>query len=254
MVKFDEIENFLNFYKEIYGDNLWLNFSYSINTQSIIASENKTSNSYKPTISHSIDIFSIDDDWYNSTSLSELENRINRCTKCELSKTRTKFVFGSGNPYADIMLIGEAPGADEDLQGLPFVGRAGQLLTKLLKEVGIERNDVFICNILKCRPPNNRKPLPSEIEMCKPYLLKQIEILNPKVIVALGATAIEGLFNMKKKMSELRGSILSLNKIPVIVTYHPAAILRNPNLQREVIEDFNLLLNKFPKVVKRIKK
>ncbi len=254
MVKFDEIENFLNFYKEIYGDNLWLDFSYSINTQSIIASENKTSNSYKPTISHSIDIFSIDDDWYNSTSLSELENRINRCTKCELSKTRTKFVFGSGNPYADIMLIGEAPGADEDLQGLPFVGRAGQLLTKLLKEVGIERNDVFICNILKCRPPNNRKPLPSEIEMCKPYLLKQIEILNPKVIVALGATAIEGLFNMKKKMSELRGSILSLNKIPVIVTYHPAAILRNPNLQREVIEDFNLLLNKFPKVVKRIKK
>ncbi len=254
MVKFDEIENFLNFYKEIYGDNLWLDFSYSINTQSIIASENKTSNSYKPTISHSIDIFSIDDDWYNSTSLSELENRINRCTKCELSKTRTKFVFGSGNPYADIMLIGEAPGADEDLQGLPFVGRAGQLLTKLLKEVGIERNDVFICNILKCRPPNNRKPLPSEIEMCKPYLFKQIEILNPKVIVALGATAIEGLFNMKKKMSELRGSILSLNKIPVIVTYHPAAILRNPNLQREVIEDFNLLLNKFPKVVKRIKK
>ncbi|MFN3305832.1 MAG: uracil-DNA glycosylase [Candidatus Kapaibacteriota bacterium] len=179
---------------------------------------------------------------------------MNRCTKCELSKTRTKFVFGSGNPDADIMFIGEAPGADEDLQGLPFVGRAGQLLTKLLREVGIERKDVFICNILKCRPPNNRKPLPSEIEMCKPYLLKQIEILNPKVIVALGATAIEGLFNIKKKMSELRGSIIYLNKIPVIVTYHPAAILRNPNLQREVIEDFNLLLNKFPSIVKRIKK
>ncbi|MFN3780720.1 MAG: uracil-DNA glycosylase [Candidatus Kapaibacteriota bacterium] len=253
MVRFEEIENFLKFYKEIYGDTLWIDFSYFIDTHSRIASENRTDNTYKPTISHSIDIFSVDDDWYHSTSLTELENRINRCTKCELSKTRTKFVFGSGNPDADIMFIGEAPGAEEDLQGLPFVGRAGQLLTKLLREVGIERKDVFICNILKCRPPNNRKPLPSEIEMCKPYLLKQIEILNPKVIVALGATAIEGLFNIKKKMSELRGSIIYLNKIPVIVTYHPAAILRNPNLQREVIEDFNLLLNKFPSIVKRIK-
>lgn len=245
MLRYEEIENFLKFYKEIYGDSLWTDVSYSYNAQRTIASENIIDNSYRLKISHSIDIFSVDDDWYNSTSLNELEIKINRCAKCELGKTRTKFVFGSGNPNAEIMFIGEAPGADEDLQGIPFVGRAGQLLTKLLKEVGIERKDVYICNILKCRPPNNRKPLPSEIEMCKPYLLKQIEIVNPKVIVALGATAIEGLFNIKKKMSELRGSIIYLDRIPVIVTYHPAAILRNPNLEREVIEDFKILKDKF---------
>lgn len=148
------------------------------------------------------------------------------------------------------MLVGEAPGADEDIQGLPFVGRAGQLLTKLLKNFGIDRNDVYICNILKCRPPNNRKPLPSEIEMCKPYLLKQIELIQPKVIIALGATAVEGLFNLKKKMGELRGKILNFNQIPVIVTYHPAALLRNPNWEKEFLDDLTILHKQFPNVLK----
>jgi DNA polymerase len=124
-------------------------------------------------------------------------------------------------------------------------------LNKLLKVVGLEREEVYICNILKCRPPNNRKPLPSEIELCKPYLLKQIELVKPKVIVALGATAIEGLLNLKKKMGELRGKIIHFNKIPVIITYHPAALLRNPNWEADFIEDLKLLFKHFPELTKK---
>jgi DNA polymerase len=247
------LENFLKFIKENYGDIFFSQFSYSSSSNASLICE-KTESTYSSSIAHSIDIFSLENNWYDSKSLEELENKINKCTKCELAKTRTKFVFGTGNPTAEIMFIGEAPGADEDLQGLPFVGRAGQLLTKLLKTVGIDRNDVYICNILKCRPPNNRKPLPSEIEMCKPYLLKQIELIQPKVIIALGATAIEGLFNIKKKMGDLRGNIIYFNKIPVIVTYHPAALLRNPSWEKDFIEDIKILHQKFPQVLKRIQK
>ncbi|MEJ5285732.1 uracil-DNA glycosylase [Bacteroidetes/Chlorobi group bacterium Naka2016] len=244
-----KVENFLKFLKENYGETISSLISYSKQSENLLIKETKQSD-YSSKITHSLDIFSTNDDWYNSKSLEELESRINRCIKCELGKTRTKFVFGSGNPNADIMLVGEAPGADEDIQGLPFVGRAGQLLTKLLKNFGIDRNDVYICNILKCRPPNNRKPLPSEIEMCKPYLLKQIELIQPKVIIALGATAVEGLFNLKKKMGELRGKILNFNQIPVIVTYHPAALLRNPNWEKEFLDDLTILHKQFPNVLK----
>lgn len=244
-----KVENFLKFLKENYGETIFSFVSYSNESENLLIKETKQSD-YSSKITHSLDIFSTDDDWYNSKSLEELDSRINRCIKCELGKTRTKFVFGSGNPNADIMLVGEAPGADEDIQGLPFVGRAGQLLTKLLKNIGIDRNDVYICNILKCRPPNNRKPLPSEIEMCKPYLLKQIELIQPKVIIALGATAVEGLFNLKKKMGELRGKILNFNQIPVIVTYHPAALLRNPNWEKEFLDDLTILHKQFPNVLK----
>lgn len=245
-----KVKNFFIFLAENYGETIFSNFSYSYKTNNSFVEETNQSETYNTKITHSLDIFSTFDDWYNSKTLQELERRINQCMKCELGKTRTKFVFGDGNPNASIMFIGEAPGADEDIQGIPFVGRAGQLLTKLLKTVGIERKDVYICNILKCRPPNNRKPLPSEIEMCKPYLLKQIELIQPKVIVALGATAIEGLFNIKKKMSDLRGNILYFNKIPVIVTYHPAALLRNPTWENDFINDLKILHNKFPKVLK----
>lgn len=250
MELWSKIENFLNFLAENYGELIYSDFSYSYKSIFHFVEEVNHSVSYDTKITHSLDIFSANDDWYNSKSLKELEQRINKCTKCELGTMRTKFVFGVGNPNAKIMLIGEAPGADEDIQGLPFVGRAGQLLTKLLKTVGIEREDVYICNILKCRPPNNRKPLPSEIEMCKPYLLKQIELVRPNVIVALGATAIEGLFNIKKKMGELRGNILFFNKIPVIVTYHPAALLRNPSWENDFVNDLKILHNKFPQVLK----
>jgi DNA polymerase len=247
----EKIENYLLFLKENYGEIIYVTPLYTDFPQFTKVSEPTPNTDFSQGISHSIDIFSIDNDWYNAKTLTDLESKINNCTKCSLGNTRTKFVFGTGNPKADIMFIGEAPGADEDMQGLPFVGRAGQLLTKLLKEVNIERKEVYICNILKCRPPNNRKPLPSEIEMCLPYLIKQIEIVNPKVIVALGATAIEGLLNIKRKMSELRGKVLYFNKIPVVVTYHPAALLRNPNWINDFLEDLKMLKTKFSHIIKR---
>lgn len=252
-MKLDEkIISFFSFLKENYGDVISLENETSFNIPSNTILEPIVEyQKEQVTLSHSFDIFSTESDWFNSKTLSELEKKINKCTKCNLGNTRSKFVFGTGNPNAEIMFIGEAPGADEDLQGLPFVGRAGQLLTKLLKYVGIDREQIYICNILKCRPPNNRKPLPSEIELCKPYLLKQIELVKPKIIVALGATAIEGLLNIKKKMGELRGKILNFNKIPVIITYHPAALLRNPNWQEDFLNDLKLLFKNFPELMKK---
>jgi DNA polymerase len=154
-----------------------------------------------------------------------------------LSKSRTKFVFGVGNPQARAMLIGEAPGADEDKQGEPFVGRAGKLLNDILKAIDLTRDDVFIANILKCRPPGNRDPLPSEMETCMPYLYKQIELINPKIILCLGRVAANGLLNKKLSLSALRGNVYELNGIKVVVTYHPAALLRNPGWKKGCWED-----------------
>lgn len=175
--------------------------------------------------------------WGSSTTLNELNARICHCTKCALGATRTKFVFGVGNPKATLMLIGEAPGADEDAQGEPFVGRAGQLLNKILEAIHFKRSDVYICNILKCRPPNNRKPTPEESELCKPYLKKQIEIVKPKVILCLGLTAAENLLGTNESMGKLRGRVMQYEGVPVMITYHPAALLRNPNWKRPAWED-----------------
>ncbi|MER3523438.1 MAG: uracil-DNA glycosylase [Ignavibacteria bacterium] len=177
------------------------------------------------------------EEWGKAASLEELEGMICTCTQCALGLTRTKFVFGVGNPHATLMLIGEAPGADEDAQGEPFVGRAGQLLTRILEAINFKRSDVYICNILKCRPPNNRKPTPEESAMCKPYLKKQIELITPKVILCLGLTAAENLLGTTESMTRLRGRVLSYEGIPVMVTYHPAALLRNPNWKRPTWED-----------------
>ncbi len=159
------------------------------------------------------------------------------CQNCSLGDTRTHFVFGAGNPQADLMLIGEAPGKDEDLQGIPFVGRAGQLLTLMLQAIQLERKDVFIANVLKCRPPQNRDPLPEEIEKCEPYLLKQIEIINPKIIVTLGRFASASLLRTKEALGKLREDVHHYNNVPLIVTYHPAALLRNPQLKKSAWED-----------------
>ncbi|MDL1892279.1 uracil-DNA glycosylase [Sphingobacteriales bacterium CHB3] len=175
--------------------------------------------------------------WGGSNTLDELNARICNCTKCALGATRTKFVFGVGNPKATLMLIGEAPGADEDAQGEPFVGRAGQLLNKILEAIHFKRSDVYICNILKCRPPNNRKPTPEESELCKPYLKKQIEIVKPKVILCLGLTAAENLLGTNESMGKLRGRVMQYEGVPVMITYHPAALLRNPNWKRPAWED-----------------
>lgn len=184
---------------------------------------------------------SVKENWQNSETLQELDTAINSCTECPLGLTRNQFVFGTGNPNADLMIIGEAPGADEDAQGKPFVGRAGQLLTKILKAINFEREDVFIANILKCRPPGNRRPEKSEVDECEPYLKKQIDIIKPKFILSLGLTSVDTLLKKKHKMKDTRGKILSYHGIKLMVTYHPAALLRNPNWKKDTWEDVQLL-------------
>jgi uracil-DNA glycosylase len=152
---------------------------------------------------------------------------IHTCQKCELGKTRTRFVFGGGNPNADILFVGEAPGEQEDKTGVPFVGRAGKLLDKILVEVGISREDVFIANVLKCRPPKNRDPLPEEIVLCENYLHRQIELIKPNVIVALGRIAANTLLRESNALKDMRGITYSYHNTDLRVVYHPAAILRN---------------------------
>jgi len=171
--------------------------------------------------------------WEKSESLEQLNNLICNCTKCVLHKERNKFVFGSGNPNADVMVIGEGPGADEDKQGLPFVGRAGKLLTDILKAIKFERDEVFIGNIVKCRPPDNRTPLPDEMDTCIPYLKKQIELIKPKLILCLGLTAAKGLLRKKDSLTNLRGQVFEYEGIKTMVTFHPAALLRNPNWKKD---------------------
>jgi DNA polymerase len=175
--------------------------------------------------------------WGSAQTLDGLHERICACVKCPLGRTRTNFVFGTGNPAATLMIIGEAPGADEDAQGEPFVGKAGQLLNKILEAIGFKRGDVYICNILKCRPPGNRKPLAEEVDLCLPYLRKQIALVKPKLILALGLTAAENLLATTESLGRLRGRILEYEGTPLMVTYHPAALLRNPNWKRPAWED-----------------
>ena len=156
---------------------------------------------------------------------------------CQLYRTRTNLVFGSGNPNAELMFVGEAPEAEEDRQGLPFVGRAGQLLTKIIESIGLKRSEVYICNILKCRPPNNRVPFPTEILACEPYLKRQIEIIKPRIICALGKFAAQTLLKSQTPISALRGKFYDYEGIKLIPTFHPAYLLRNPGDKRLVWED-----------------
>src|ERR1700693_1034340 len=190
--------------------------------------------------------------------LAAVQERVAVCTKCpSLASTRTQTVFGVGNPDAEIMFVGEAPGADEDAQGEPFVGRAGQLLTKIIKAMGFPREEVYIANVLKCRPDTpgssygNRPPTPREMQTCRPYLMEQIDIIRPKVIVALGAAAVEGLLGTRAPMRELRGRWDSFNGTPLMVTYHPAYLLRNqsPSEKRKVWEDMMLVLERLEKPI-----
>jgi DNA polymerase len=179
-----------------------------------------------------------------SALLKTLAAEVAVCTKCsELAQTRTQTVFADGGPSARLMFIGEAPGADEDRQGLPFVGRAGQLLTDMItKGMGLKRQDVYIANILKCRPPENRLPSAEESENCLPYLKRQIEIVRPEFICLLGLTAVQGLLGTNLSMSRLRGKWYRYEGIPTIVTYHPAYLLRNPASKKEAWEDLQMLM------------
>jgi uracil-DNA glycosylase family 4 len=181
-----------------------------------------------------------------AAALAEINSRVSICTKCpHLARSRTQTVFGVGSPDAELMFVGEAPGADEDARGEPFVGRAGQLLTRIIETMGLTRDDVYIANILKCRPDmppgmvGNRPPTPTEMATCIDYLVEQIGIIEPKVIVALGATAVEGLLGARGVMRELRGNWRSFRETPLMITYHPSYLLRNqaPSEKRKVWED-----------------
>jgi uracil-DNA glycosylase family 4 len=173
-------------------------------------------------------------------SLAEIATAVAGCTRCPLYATALNPVPGEGNPEADFMVIGEAPGATEDETGKPFVGRAGQLLTQILAAIQLTREDVFICNVLKHRPPGNRNPEPDEVRACSPYLIRQIELVRPKVILALGTFSAQTLLDTKISIGKLRGQIHQYHGVPVVVTYHPAALLRNPAWKRPTWEDVQL--------------
>jgi DNA polymerase len=175
-------------------------------------------------------------------ALAAVRADIGDCTRCKLhSLGRTQIVFGVGNPDADLMFVGEAPGRDEDLQGFPFVGRAGQLLTKIIEAIGLKREDVYIANVIKCRPPENRNPEPDEVETCEPFLFRQIDIIKPKVIVALGKFGAQTLLRTLDPISRLRGRVYDYRGAKLIPTFHPAYLLRNPSSKREVWEDMKLV-------------
>ena len=173
--------------------------------------------------------------------LESLKKEVLNCTACDLYNTRRNAVFGSGNHKARLMFIGEAPGEDEDIQGMPFVGRAGQLLTKIIEAMGLERKDVYIANILKCRPPNNRQPLPTEILACEDILKRQIEMIKPKVICTLGKFASQMLLKTQTSITALRGRFHDYNGIKVMPTFHPAYLLRNPQDKRLVWADVKMI-------------
>lgn len=175
-------------------------------------------------------------------SVEDVQLDLGDCRRCDLGAGRTSLVFGVGNPRARVVFVGEAPGRDEDLKGEPFVGEAGQLLTRILQAMGFGREDVYICNVLKCRPPNNRNPLPAEIEACQPFLLRQLKAVGPEVIVALGTFAAQTLLAVKEPISRLRGRFHDYHGIPLMPTFHPAYLLRNPAMKREVWDDMKAVM------------
>jgi DNA polymerase len=175
-------------------------------------------------------------------TLEEVRKELGDCKRCKLHRTRKTIVFGEGNKRAELMLIGEGPGYDEDVQGRPFVGKAGQLLTKILQSINLPREEVYITNIIKCRPPRNRNPEPDEIQSCNPFLMKQIDVIQPKIICALGAFSSQTLLKTDAKITALRGKFYEFGGIHVIPTYHPAFLLRNPERKREVWEDMKKIV------------
>lgn len=184
-------------------------------------------------------------------SVTNIAAEIAQCIKCPLHNTRTHTVPGEGNPQAKLVFVGEAPGQDEDLQGRPFVGRAGQLLTQMIeaeKSLNLKRSEVFICNVLKCRPPGNRNPQPDEIQCCEPYLIAQLSIIKPRLICALGTFAAQTLLRTETKISQLRGRFYEYQGIPLLPTFHPSYLLRNPSSKREAWQDMLLLRSEYERL------
>ena len=173
----------------------------------------------------------------NVMTLESIRHEIGDCQRCKLAAKRTNIVFGSGNPNAELVFVGEAPGYDEDQQGLPFVVRAGQLLTKIIESINLKREDVYICNVLKCRPPENRNPEPDEVASCNPFLKKQLATIRPRVVCCLGTFAAQTVIKTASPISRLRGQFFDIDGMRVIATFHPAYLLRSPDKKREVWED-----------------
>ena len=175
-------------------------------------------------------------------TLLKIREDIGDCTRCKLHKGRNKIVFGDGSAKAELVFVGEGPGADEDMQGIPFVGRAGKLLTQMIEAMGLQRKEVYICNVVKCRPPENRTPEPDEVDTCSPYLLRQIDVLHPKVIVCLGAVAAKTLLETTRGISQFRGQWQTWRGYKLMATYHPAYLLRNPSAKSEVWKDLQMVM------------
>jgi len=178
-------------------------------------------------------------------TLEHIRNDLGDCRRCGLGDTRTTLVFGVGNPASRLVFVGEAPGRDEDVQGEPFVGEAGQLLTRIIEAMGFSREEVYICNVIKCRPPGNRNPSSDEVEACQPFLLRQIQAIAPEVIVALGTFAAQTLLRTREPISRLRGHFHDYHGIQLMPTFHPAYLLRNPAMKREVWDDMKAVMQKF---------
>jgi DNA polymerase len=184
-------------------------------------------------------------------TLPLIRENLGECTRCKLHKTRKKIVFGDGSPSAQLVFVGEGPGADEDAQGLPFVGRAGKLLTQMIEAMGLQRKDVYICNVVKCRPPENRQPEKDEVSACSPFLLRQIDTIAPKVIVCLGSTAAQTILQTNRGISHFRGEWLEFRGRKLMATYHPAYLLRNPAAKSEVWKDLQKVMAELGLAVKR---
>jgi uracil-DNA glycosylase family 4 len=182
------------------------------------------------------------------STLEDVRMELGDCRRCKLHQKRTQIVFGTGNPHAKLVFVGEAPGRDEDLQGKPFVGMAGQLLTRIIEAIQLSREEVYIANIIKCRPPDNRNPEPDEIASCEPFLIKQLQVIRPKLICALGAFAAQTLLKSTDKISALRGRFHQYQGISLMPTYHPAFLLRNPNCKRDVWEDVKKVKSEYDKL------
>jgi uracil-DNA glycosylase family 4 len=177
-----------------------------------------------------------------AVTLEDVKQELGDCQRCSLGRLRTNLVFGEGNPKSGLVFVGEAPGGDEDIQGRPFVGRAGQLLTRIVEAMGLKRKDVYICNILKCRPPGNRNPRPDEINACEPFLIKQLKVIKPRVICALGTFASHTLLKTDVPITVLRGKFHAYQGIQLMPTYHPAYLLRNPGAKKQVWEDVQKIM------------
>jgi DNA polymerase len=239
----NKLSNFLSSYKDLYGEQLFVDdrrIHKLIGELAIpkVRMKSEKEKRMKPVVSDK-----------SASPLWDFMREIKDCQKCGLHKHRTNFVFGDGSADADIMFVGEAPGAEEDRTGIPFVGRAGKLLNKLLTHIQMKREDVFIANILKSRPPSNRDPQPEEIEACISYLHRQIELIQPKLLVALGRVSAQNLLKSTLPLKQMRGRLWQYRGVDMLVTYHPAAILRNMGLMDTAIKDFKFIREKYQQIL-----